>query len=300
MVLKTIPINDQKTIGFYAEPVVHEFFADGSPNFKIANLHKMTGTHVVYLCDWSTPAARYYDMAALIPIAELGPATLKIVLPFMPTATMERESSAGSIATANVDAKLLSRLPGWKQVITVDLHTLQNQFYFHSCTTTLSSFMPFARGLLLFKVTKNAAVVAFPDDGAAKRFAQYFSDYDRVVCGKVRGDGDERTVRLTSGADPRGREVLIVDDLVRSGSTLIECAKVLKSAGATEIDVFVTHAVFPCGEWKRFVDSDHQYTCIRHFYTTDTVRQEEMEKHHQKFTVFPCSALIASILNGEQ
>ena len=43
----------------------------------------------------------------------------------------------------------------------------------------------------------------------------------QIVCAKVR-DGDQRIVRLKEG-DPRGRHVVIVDDLVQSGSTLIEC-----------------------------------------------------------------------------
>ena len=43
----------------------------------------------------------------------------------------------------------------------------------------------------------------------------------QIVCAKVR-EGDQRIVRLKEG-DPRGRHVVIVDDLVQSGGTLIEC-----------------------------------------------------------------------------
>lgn len=49
----------------------------------------------------------------------------------------------------------------------------------------------------------------------------------QVICTKVR-DGDKRIVRLKEG-EPRGRHVVIVDDLVQSGSTLIECQKLLAS-----------------------------------------------------------------------
>ncbi|RWV78112.1 hypothetical protein GW17_00060973, partial [Ensete ventricosum] len=73
--------------------------------------------------------------------------------------------------------------------------------------------------------------IAFPDDGAWKRFhkqLQHFpmvmcNDYHiaLIICNKVR-EGDRRIVRLKEG-DPRGRHVVIVDDLVQSGGTLIEC-----------------------------------------------------------------------------
>lgn len=73
----------------------------------------------MYLADWSTPALRYYDMCVLIPIAEIGPASFTIVVPFFPTATMEREIFEGSVATANVDAKLLSSLQGQPHIVTM-------------------------------------------------------------------------------------------------------------------------------------------------------------------------------------
>ena len=49
----------------------------------------------------------------------------------------------------------------------------------------------------------------------------------QIICTKVR-DGDKRIVRLKEGS-PRGRHVVIVDDLVQSGGTLTECQKLLKS-----------------------------------------------------------------------
>ena len=57
----------------------------------------------------------------------------------------------------------------------------------------------------------------------------------QVICTKVR-DGDKRIVRLKEG-EPRGRHVVIVDDLVQSGGTLRECQKLLSSQVApTDLD----------------------------------------------------------------
>jgi phosphoribosylpyrophosphate synthetase len=50
------------------------------------------------------------------------------------------------------------------------------------------------------------------------------------------------------------RHCLIVDDLVQSGGTLIECAAVLRKAGATKVSAYVTHAVFPNDSYKKFLD----------------------------------------------
>lgn len=63
--------------------------------------------------------------------------------------------------------------------------------------------------------------VAFPDDGAAKRFSAMFQDLDFleiIVCGKTRGEGDERNVVIQDG-DASGKHIVIVDDLVQTVSS---------------------------------------------------------------------------------
>ena len=70
------------------------------------------------------------------------------------------------------------------------------------------------------------------------------------MCTKVR-DGSKRQVKLKEG-EPAGRHVVVVDDLVQSGGTLIECQKLLARLGAVKVSAYVTHGVFPGESWKRF------------------------------------------------
>ncbi|GJW31649.1 ribose-phosphate pyrophosphokinase [Tanacetum coccineum] len=92
--------------------------------------------------------------------------------------------------------------------------------------------------------------IAFPDDGAWKRFHKQLQHFPMIICAKVR-EGDQRIVRIKEG-DPKGRHVVIVDDLVQSGGTMIECQKVLAEHGATKVSAYVTHGVFPKRSWERF------------------------------------------------
>ncbi|RRT36247.1 hypothetical protein B296_00059199, partial [Ensete ventricosum] len=90
-----------------------------------------------------------------------------------------------------------------------------------------------------------------------------------VVCAKVR-DGDKRIVQIKEG-NPKARHVVIVDDLVQSGGTLIECQtwshdtivpfafdvqKVLAAHGAGKVSAYVTHGVFPKRSWERFLHNN--------------------------------------------
>ena len=97
--------------------------------------------------------------------------------------------------------------------------------------------------------------IAFPDDGASKRFGDQFADHfpHPVVCQKLR-DGASRVVRIKEG-EVVGKHVVIVDDLVQSGGTLIECAKQLRQQGARKVSAYCTHVVFPRGEEVKFMSS---------------------------------------------
>ncbi|KAL7175444.1 hypothetical protein ACSBR2_029108 [Camellia fascicularis] len=92
--------------------------------------------------------------------------------------------------------------------------------------------------------------IAFPDDGAWKQFHKQVQHFPMIVCTKVR-EGDQQIVCLKEG-DPRGRHVVIINDLVQSSGTLTECQKVLAKHGAAKISAYVTHGIFPNRSWERF------------------------------------------------
>jgi len=278
-----------------------KLFPDSEPNFTLPSLHQCYNRDVLYIADWTTCEHRYYDLLCLVPIAELGPRTLTILLPFLGSGTMERESDDGAIATANVEAKLLSWIPGAgiKRVITVDLHTLQNQFYYNNTSVTMESAMPYVMNKLKLEVKsdKESApmVICFPDNGAKSRFSKYFDGGETATCGKVR-QGDERLIAIEQG-EVHGKDVLIVDDLVRTGGTLLSCANVLKDHGAKNVSVFVTHSVFPGQSWTKFLTTP----LIDRFYTTDSVYTvaEELrlaDPEGKKITIFNLGKCISGAL----
>ena len=235
--------NPEKQMTLYE--LDQKLFPDGEPDFTLPSLHECFNRDVLYIADWTTCEHRYYDILCLAPIAELGPRTLTILLPFLGSGTMERESADGNIATANVEAKLLSWIPGAgiKRVITVDLHTLQNQFYYNNTSVTMESAMPHVikrLGLHPFIIQTSYPdvvtapprfMVCFPDNGAKSRFAKYFEGLETAICGKVRKGAEERAITLEE-VDVAGKDILIVDDLVRTGGTLLTAAEVLKANGA--------------------------------------------------------------------
>lgn len=183
---------------------------------------------------------------------------------------MEEE---GDVATAFTMARILSNIPisrgGPTSVVIYDIHALQERFYFGDNVLPLfETGIPLLKQRLHQLPDADDVVIAFPDDGAWKRFHKLLDRYPMVICTKVREE-DKRIVRIKEGS-PAGRHVVIVDDLVQSGGTLIECQKVLAAHGAAKVSAYVTHGVFPKQSWKRFLHKNGLETAFSYFWITDS------------------------------
>ncbi|CDY42811.1 BnaC03g23950D [Brassica napus] len=219
-------------------------FADGFPNLFINNAHEIRGQHVAFLASFSSPAVIFEQISVIYLLPRLFVASFTLVLPFFPTGSFERMEEEGD-----------------------------ERFYFADQVLPLfETGIPLLTKRLQQLPETEKIIVAFPDDGAWKRFHKLLDQYPTVVCTKVR-EGDKRIVRLKEG-NPAGCHVVIVDDLVQSGGTLIECQKVLAAHGAAKVSAYVTHGVFPKSSWERFTHKNNgSEEAFAYFWITDSCPQ---------------------------
>ncbi|ONI17669.1 hypothetical protein PRUPE_3G173100 [Prunus persica] len=234
-------------------------FDDGFPNIFINNAQDLRGQHVAFLASFSSQGVIFEQLSVIYALPRLFVASFTLVLPFFPTGSFERMEEEGDVATAFTMARMLSNIPiskgGPNSVLIYDIHALQERFYFGDHVLPLfETGIPLLKQRLHQLPDSDKIVVAFPDDGAWKRFHKQLDHFPMVVCNKVR-EGDKRIVRIKEG-NPAGYHVVIVDDLVQSGGTLIECQKVLAAHGAAKVSAYVTHGVFPKRSWERFTHKD--------------------------------------------
>lgn len=273
-------------------------FPDMWPNLFIEDVKKnCAGRNIIFLGSLHSPQILFEQFAILFELPRYLSKSVTFILPYFPTGTMERVETEGTIATASTMARMISATPlsskGPCQIIMFDIHALQERFYFRdSVIPRLESAMP----LLLNKIEvckMDNICITFPDDGAAKRFYSCFEKlYPVITCLKVR-EGNERIVKIKEG-NANGKNCIIVDDLVMSGGTLIECAKILKINGARSVRAFVTHAVFPNNSWKRFVGND----LFDQFFISDSVPHAIDIGKHAPFEVLSLADLIVEILQS--
>ncbi|KAK3155086.1 hypothetical protein QOZ80_2BG0198660 [Eleusine coracana subsp. coracana] len=234
-------------------------FDDGFPNLFINKAHEIRGQHVAFLASFSSPAVIFEQISVIFALPKLFIASFTLVLPFFPTGSFERVEEEGDVATAFTLARILSMIPksrgGPTSVVIYDIHALQERFYFgDDVLPCFETGIPLLLQRLRQLPDPDNVTIAFPDDGAWKRFHKQLQHFPMIVCNKVR-EGDKRIVRIKEG-NPEGRHVVIVDDLVQSGGTLRECQKVLAAHGASKVSAYVTHAVFPKQSYERFLTSN--------------------------------------------
>ncbi|KAL3835601.1 hypothetical protein ACJIZ3_010337 [Penstemon smallii] len=277
-------------------------FEDGFPNLFISNAQGVRGQHVAFLASFSSPGVIFEQLSVIYALPKLFVSSFTLVLPFFPTGTSERMEDEGDVATAFTLARILSNIPisrgGPTNLVIFDIHALQERFYFgDNILPCFESGIPLLLNRLQQLPDSDNITVAFPDDGAWKRFHKQLQHFPMIVCAKVR-EGDQRIVRIKEG-DPKGRHVVIVDDLVQSGGTLTECQKVLAKHGATRISAYVTHGIFPNKSWERFKHDNegNPESGMTYFWITDscpeTVRQV---KNKAPFEVLSLAAAIATAL----
>lgn len=261
--------------------IVWKRFRDGSPNTSVLGSKDLKRIDVVFLLsldgDWGSYAENlhvYYHLA------NLAPKSYRVVMPFYKGSTLERSFSQDKVITANAEMIALGAIgpagPGTVSIVVYDLHALAAMSFARGTISIMpkSGLKPFFKFLEGERIDTSLLTIVYPDKGSKDRFgemeivleAQERLKFQVAVCEKTRiGDTDERELRLMQG-NVRGRRVILIDDLLRSGNTLYECAKMLLAAGALSVDAYVTHVIFEETGWQRFNGE-----VIRRLYTTDSI-----------------------------
>lgn len=188
-----------------------------------------------------------YDLAC--GLVQCGARNLTLLVPYFGCSTMERAILPGEVVTAKTRARLLSTIPlayHTNRVLLLDLHTEGITHYFEG---EVHAVHLSARELVAEEaraIGGDDFVVGCTDAGRAKWVLKLANDLGVPASFiiKQRLGGDKTEVMAVS-ADVARKTVVIYDDMIRTGGSLIGAARAFRDAGAARVVAIATHGVFP-------------------------------------------------------
>lgn len=234
-----------------------------------------------------------YDLAC--GLVEEGARSLVLIVPYFGHSTMERAVKPGEVVTAKTRARLLSSIPTARfgnRVLLVDLHSEGLPYYFEGAMRAVHVYAKPVVIEAMRALGGDDFVVACTDAGRAKWVESLANDLgiEASFVFKKRLSGDRTEVTAVS-AHVEGRRVVIYDDMIRTGSSLIGAARAYLDAGASSVVAVATHGVFPDGALEKLTRSG----VIEKLACTDT-HPRALELAGPDLQVFSVAPLLATYL----
>ncbi|MCR4288792.1 MAG: ribose-phosphate pyrophosphokinase [Candidatus Scalindua sp.] len=217
-------------------------------------------------------------------------ARITAVLPYYGYARKDRKDEGRVPITAKLVANLITKA-GADRVLTMDLHAAQIQGFFDIPVDHLLAF-PVISEYYREKDLSDFVVVS-PDVGGIKIARQYSNHLNMrlAVVDKRRMGPEEIEVGFVIG-DVEGRNAIIIDDLIATGGSICQAARVLKEKGAKDIYVGTTHPVL-CGAAIEKLSA----APIKEIAVTDTIPlSEEAKSLGDKIKVLSVSKLLGEAI----
>ncbi len=217
-------------------------------------------------------------------------ARITAVLPYYGYARKDRKDEGRVPITAKLVANLITKA-GADRVLTMDLHAAQIQGFFDIPVDHLLAF-PVISDYYREKDLSDFVVVS-PDVGGIKIARQYSNHLNMrlAVVDKRRMGPEEIEVGFVIG-DVEGRNAIIIDDLIATGGSICQAARVLKEKGAKDIYVGTTHPVL-CGAAIEKLSA----APIKEIAVTDTIPlSEEAKSMGDKIKVLSVSKLLGEAI----
>jgi ribose-phosphate pyrophosphokinase len=225
-------------------PVDFRFFSDGESKIRISKDVKGKDCIVVQSTYPPTDTHIIQTLMIIKKCTDDNASRVCAVVPYMAYARQDRAFSEGEVVSFEVVAKLFESI-GTNNLITVDIHSLRALSYFTIDAMNVSS-IPLLANYATNKLNLRPLVVS-PDEGGTKRaeeFAKAIKTPDMIVLKKFRDKNTgEVTIDEKLDFDIANRDIILVDDIISTGSSIIKACEFLKKNNCNRVYVMCAHAL---------------------------------------------------------
>ena len=267
--------------------IVFNNFSDGEfqPSFE----ETVRGQKVFIIQSTPPPFDNLLELLLMIDAAKRASAKEIIaVVPYFGMARQDRKDKPRVPIGAKLAANLISSA-GATRIMTIDLHADQIQGFFEVTVDHLYGSTVFIQYIQSLKLPN--LLIASPDVGGSKRANAYAKHFncDIVICYKKRKVANEVAEMKIIG-NVEGKDVILVDDMIDTGGTLVKAANMMKNLGANSVRAISTHPVLSGEAYDNIKNS-----LIEELIVSDTL---PMIKEIEKIKVLTIADLFADVIKS--
>src|SRR6056300_1447295 len=269
--------------------VITSTYSDGEfqPSFE----ESIRGLRVFIIGSTNPSSKNLMEMLLMLDAAKRSSAKhIAAVIPYFGWARQDRKDKPRVPIAAKLVAKMLETA-GATRIITMDLHADQIQGFFekpvdHLFASTI--FLPYLRSLNLPNLT-----IASPDMGGSKRAYAYSKalESEVVICYKQREKANIISHMELIG-EVKGKNVVLVDDMVDTAGTLTKAADLMIDRGALSVRAITTHALLSGDAYEKIEKSK-----LEELIVTDSI---PLKQQSNKIRVLESAQLIADVMQRVQ
>lgn len=263
-------------------------FSDGEIMINIEE--SVRGDDIYIIQSTSNPVNDYlWELLIMIDACKRASAnSVNVVMPYFGYARQDRIAASREPITAKLIANMLVKA-GVNRILTLDLHAVQVQGFFDIPVDNLFTMPLFAEYYNEKGFTGSNIVVVSPKNSGVKRargLAEYLDAPIAII--DYAQDDAEREEGYIIG-EVEGKTAIIVDDILNTGKTFAEAAKILERAGVKDIYAVASHGLFGGGAAEIL-----NVAPIKEILVTDSVATKEKVPTNVKY--ISASKLIANAI----
>ncbi|WP_185882519.1 ribose-phosphate pyrophosphokinase [Blattabacterium cuenoti] len=265
-------------------------FSDGE--YTLYFEESVRGARVFLIGSTFPPVDNLMELLLMCDAAKRASAhNITLVIPYFGWARQDHKDRPRTPIASKLVANLVVA-SGATRVMTMDLHADQIQGFFDIPVDHLYAsriFIEYIKNLNMDQLT-----IASPDMGGAKR-ARSYAGYLRtnvVICYKERKKANEIEFMNLIG-DVKGKNIILIDDIVDTAGTLTEAANLIQQKGAKSVRAIATHPILSGNSYNKI---KHSY--IKELVVTDTIPINNHNNTIDKIKVLSCAPLFAEVMKS--